>query len=211
MKYAVSIEAPAHWASALMYPADVALGHIDIQADELAESLQWLADQKLGNPVSVSDQTFTDRWNGLLTEMATYTFLVDEAVRRRAASLAQFIAGYEEALDFTECSPDADPGVAEAAMAPSAHLENARACAAFVDANTALLTDATGRAGYGWVEAGRDLWFTRNGHGVGFWDREVLKPEQIGQRLTDAARAFGPADVYLGDDGLLHIDGESSA
>lgn len=177
MKHAVSIEAPAHWASALMYPTDVALGRVDIQADELAEALQWLADQELGHPVSVSDQTFTDRWNGVLTEMATYTFLVDEAAQRRAANLAQFIAGYEEALDFTECGPDADPGIAEAALAPSAHLENARTCAAFVHANTAPLANATGRVGYGWVEAGRDFWFTRNGHGVGFWDREVLEPE----------------------------------
>lgn len=26
-------------------------------------------------------------------------------------------------------------------------------------------------------QAGRDLWFTSQGHGVGFWDREALKPD----------------------------------
>jgi hypothetical protein len=52
--------------------------------------------------------------------------------------------------------------------------------------------------GYEPVQAGRDFWFTRNGHGVGFWDREVLNegcmapsPGGLGEKLTEVALSFG--------------------
>ena len=31
------------------------------------------------------------------------------------------------------------------------------------------------RSGYCEEQAGRDFWFTRQGHGAGFWDREELR------------------------------------
>lgn len=37
--------------------------------------------------------------------------------------------------------------------------------------------------------AGRDFWYTRNGHGCGFWDGDW--PKDIGEKLTDAAKSFG--------------------
>ncbi len=40
---------------------------------------------------------------------------------------------------------------------------------------------------------GYDFWLTRNGHGVGFWDRGY--PKEVGDWLTKAAHAFG--EVYL--------------
>jgi hypothetical protein len=36
--------------------------------------------------------------------------------------------------------------------------------------------------------AGRDFWFTRNGHGCGFWDGDW--PEDIGETLTRAAKQY---------------------
>lgn len=39
---------------------------------------------------------------------------------------------------------------------------------------------------------GNDFWYTRNGHGVGFWDRGY---EQTGDRLTEAAHKFGAHDL----------------
>lgn len=56
--------------------------------------------------------------------------------------------------------------------------------------------DETGRAGH-------DFWLTRNGHGCGFWDGDW--PEPFATTLTAAAKAFGPVDLYVGDDGKLHI------
>ncbi len=56
-------------------------------------------------------------------------------------------------------------------------------------------------------QAGHDFWLTRNGHGVGFWDRDYPEdaPEGIGDMLSDIAQSFGSADLYVGDDGQVHI------
>ena len=51
-------------------------------------------------------------------------------------------------------------------------------------------------------QIGHDLWLTRNGHGAGFWDRGL---GEIGERLSEQARAMGSADLYRGDDGLIYV------
>jgi len=56
-------------------------------------------------------------------------------------------------------------------------------------------------------QAGHDFWLTRNGHGAGFWDRDV---GDVGERLTDAAHAFGESSLYVGDDGRLHKFGRKA-
>ncbi|WP_085589296.1 hypothetical protein [Pseudomonas sp. B14(2017)] len=47
-----------------------------------------------------------------------------------------------------------------------------------------------------WECAGHDFWLTRNGHGVGYWDRGL---GELGDRLSAAAKTFGCVDLYLGD------------
>ena len=54
---------------------------------------------------------------------------------------------------------------------------------------------ATGRAGH-------DFWLTRNSHGAGFWDGDW--PEEVGERLTEASKAFGEINLYVGDDDLIY-------
>ena len=44
--------------------------------------------------------------------------------------------------------------------------------------------------------AGHDFWLTRNGHGVGFWDRGL---GALGDRLADAARVYREFDLYVTD------------
>jgi len=51
-------------------------------------------------------------------------------------------------------------------------------------------------------QAGHDFWLTRNGHGAGFWDGDW--PKEVGERLTEASKAFGEVDLYVGDDGLIY-------
>jgi hypothetical protein len=51
--------------------------------------------------------------------------------------------------------------------------------------------------------AGHDFWLTRCGHGAGFWDGDW--PAPFDEQLSEAARAFGNCDLYVGDDGKLHI------
>lgn len=52
-------------------------------------------------------------------------------------------------------------------------------------------------------QGGRDFWFTRCGHGVGFWDGDW--PEPHGDALTATAKTFGNLDPYLGDDGRIYL------
>lgn len=68
----------------------------------------------------------------------------------------------------------------------SAELE----CAAFIKAAKHWL-DAVGCTA---ESAGHDFWLTRNGHGVGFWDRDY---GDDGDRLSDVATSFGERHIYV--------------
>lgn len=54
---------------------------------------------------------------------------------------------------------------------------------------------------------GHDFWLTRNGHGAGFWDRyyDGGEREVLGRRLTEMSKAYGTSDLYVGDDGKVHV------
>lgn len=79
-------------------------------------------------------------------------------------------------------------------------------CARFIRENAAdLAAYAEERAGLEWSAAtlaGHDFWLTRNRHGTGFWDRGLS--EELGERLTAAAHAFGETWLYVGDDGKIY-------
>lgn len=93
-------------------------------------------------------------------------------------------------------------GVAD--LAPSALASIIADCAAFQTANAALLNEAYARD-YDAEQAGRDFWFTRNGHGVGFDDRGL---GDIGERLTRSCSfrtEFDSVDAYIGDDGKVYV------
>lgn len=62
-------------------------------------------------------------------------------------------------------------------------------------------TCADDLAGLGPGQIGYDFNLTRNGHGAGFWDRNL---GEAGDRLTAMCRPFGEWGLYLGDDGKLH-------
>lgn len=66
-------------------------------------------------------------------------------------------------------------------------------CWSFVKDNGHLIND-----NMTWSQAGHDFWLTRCGHGAGFWDRGL---GEIGDKLTDAAHAYGNVDLFVLDDG----------
>lgn len=73
-------------------------------------------------------------------------------------------------------------------------------CADFANAN---LDDLRAYCERRTIEhAGHDFWLTRNGHGAGFWDRGL---GELGDRLSEAAKPYGSAHVYVGDDGKLYV------
>lgn len=122
-------------------------------------------------------------------------------------ALDAFTQGYIEAAFFTECHGD-NPELEDAGtgdIAPSSLEEIIQDCAKWQQTHAALLDEAySGDWDYGQEQAGRDYWFTRNGHGVGFWDRKELEEDGLGDRLSAACR-HSEVCVYRGDDGLVYF------
>jgi hypothetical protein len=50
--------------------------------------------------------------------------------------------------------------------------------------------------------AGHDFWLTRQGSGCGYWDGDW--EEEVGIKLTKAAKQFGEFYLIVGDDGLIY-------
>lgn len=113
-----------------------------------------------------------------------------------------FLQGYIDAALFTtDPEPPGGCDYVESGRAdelwpamPDWFIERARKdCAAFTAQNCALLV----KAGDPWRN-GADFWYSRNGHGVGFWDRGY--PEEIADPLTEAAHKFGEVYDFRAED-----------
>lgn len=127
-----------------------------------------------------------------------------DAAIAAGTDLDAFTAAYIECIYFTETG-DTDQPSSEVVMAAET-IEAIKAdCAAWQAANADRLDEAYDREGYDATRAGHDFWYTRNGHGVGFWCRDELEADGLGERLSDGAKAAGEVDVYEGDDGLLYL------
>lgn len=53
------------------------------------------------------------------------------------------------------------------------------------------------------VQAGVDLWLTRNRHGSGFWDKPEVYGYDEAESYAEIARGMGSKHVYINDDGKL--------
>ena len=103
---------------------------------------------------------------------------------RTYASLDSFTQGYIEAAFFTSTGPDNDEeGLGDASfseIAPEALDKVIADCAEWQKENADLLQSAyETESGYDEQRAGNDYWYTRNGHGVGFWDRKELECDSV--------------------------------
>lgn len=103
------------------------------------------------------------------------------------SDLKAFINGYDEAVNFTD--PD---GYYDEEMESQGHED----CRAFVKAQMVDLRAAL-EGGRPWDYLGHDFWLTRNRHGAGYWDRGL---GDLGDRLTEAAMAFGEVEVITEDE-----------
>ena len=125
-----------------------------------------------------------------------------------------FTQGYIEAMFFTSTGDmdDGSNGDLESAtvaeLAPETWDKICAQCATFQEDNAALIEQVYGlqgkgeRAPYDAQRAGNDYWYTRNGHGTGFWDRGL---GDINDQLAKAARHH-ESTLYRGDDGLLYLE-----
>lgn len=124
------------------------------------------------------------------------------------ADLDPFTQGYIEACFFTECSAIAmsewdtpasqeqlSEGTADGSIPADAGFGDLHPdtlavfiadCQKFQTEQAALLALAYDRPDYDEQAAGRDFWYTRHGHGVGFWDRQQLDADELGDKLSEA-------------------------
>ena len=118
--------------------------------------------------------------------------------------LDRFTAGYITALlwsSMVTCDDGEDHNADEFELS-TAGADRCRAdCLAFYQRHGADV-DAAAQV-YGYDHAGHDFALTRNGHGAGYWDGDL--PQELGERLTDAAKECGECSPYLGDDELIYL------
>ena len=137
------------------------------------------------------------------------TYQLDRSLARDTwKQLDSFTRGYIEAAMWTLTDDDGEsldhlglhdvhPDTIAAAVAD---------CQAFQEANYADVSEYCIRRRT-WINphmeesAGHDYWLTRNRHGCGFWDRGL---GDLGTRLSEAAKADGECNWYVGDDGMVH-------
>ena len=101
-------------------------------------------------------------------------------------------AAYIEAIYFTETG-DLEQPSADAELTAATKHEAWAAC-------HRLRLACSGHNGidlsqYDQAQIGHDLWLTRNGHGVGFWDRPEIYGAENARTLTLMARAMGEHDA----------------
>ena len=131
---------------------------------------------------------------------------------RQFRALDSFTQGYITAAFFTSTGPDnEEEGLGDASfadIADSALASIVADCKAWQEANATLLDAAYGvqgkyeRAPYDAERAGNDYWYTRNGHGTGFWDRGL---GELGDKLAAACR-YHEVNMVRGNDGLIYFN-----
>lgn len=95
---------------------------------------------------------------------------------------------YIEAMYFTETGDEGQPD-SGAELEPDSKREAWVACHRLALACAGH--DGIDLRQYDPAQLGHDLWFTRNGHGVGFWDRPEVYGEENARILSLMARAMG--------------------
>lgn len=127
--------------------------------------------------------------------------------------LDSFTQGYIEAAFFTDTGTgdDRENGLENACfdeIAPESLAKVIADCAAFQAQHAALLDSVYGvtgkyeKAPYDENRAGSDYWYTRNGHGTGFWDRGL---GDVADQLANVCR-YREVNLVRGDDGQIYFE-----
>lgn len=150
-------------------------------------------------------------------------FILDGKQTPAFNSLPEIVQGFIEAMFFTEVSSGADmedwfseenqEGLEEgtidgnlpsdvgfAELHPTAIANITAFCEAFEAAASDLLAPIRDGEidGYDMNRVGNDLWYTSQGHGVGFWDRDELDENDLGDKLTKLCQ-YHEASVWFAD------------
>ena len=135
-------------------------------------------------------------------------FILNENADTSSITLDDFTHGYIEAMFFTNGDTGDDNesllnGLGIAAITLESMESIKRDCRRFMSETATQLEEAI-NAGYTLESAGRDFWFTRQRHGVGFWSRDELEENDLGEKLSDIARKFGEVYVCVCGDEIIY-------
>lgn len=117
----------------------------------------------------------------------------------------EFYDAYADAMlwanTYDEDGIPADSSRAE--VDPSARDQMEQDCDNFLDDSAVRLIRGAMRRNraYCFADAGHDFALTRNGHGVGFWDRGL---GIVGEALTKIAKPYGEAHLWVDSSGIVH-------
>lgn len=123
--------------------------------------------------------------------------------------IIEIINGYKEAFIFAEPATDHNGEYIENLddydFSSSALERITSDVTAFCSANVAAISEAMSDGATA-IQIGSDLHFTRNGHGIGFWDRPEIYTTNTANRLTSAAEVMPDVSAYIGEDNLIYIE-----
>jgi hypothetical protein len=112
------------------------------------------------------------------------------------------VNAYIEALYFADTGEDGQPDH-DAELAPETVERIKHDVEQFL--SVAPMNKISGLGDWTWDLVGHDLYFTRQGHGTGFWDRaDSYGSKLVTEQLTRIAEHLGHVDYYQGDDGLIY-------
>lgn len=121
----------------------------------------------------------------------------------------EIINGYKEAFIFAESASYYTggyiPDLGEFDFSSQALDRIADDVTSFCNANVAAISEAMADGATA-NQIGNDLHFTRNGHGVGFWDRPEIYTTNTANRLSNAAKFMPEISAYVEEDNLIYIE-----
>ena len=149
-------------------------------------------------------------------------FCLEGRDSRDFRELPEMLRGYIEAAFFTAPRPGeyGDDSEADSAAIPEEYgfpdlapdaLESMRADVERFALENAAAVETLTAGSFDLEQIGRDFWFTRNHHGVGFWDRDADgdadgDAEKTALDCLDtAARTYGETDLIRGDDSAVYV------
>ena len=115
--------------------------------------------------------------------------------------LDSIIRGYIDAVYFTEVDEDGLPNTPLAAISLR---RIQRTCEGFYELYKDKLEEECGAS---LDQVGHDLHLTRQGHGVGFWDRsDDFYPLHLRNEFTDYARKLSHIDEFIFEEDIASRD-----
>lgn len=153
------------------------------------------------------------KWGGLGKKQASSLWV--GTAKKVAADFDNFTRGYIETALWSS-NDESDPSGGQPLdqnydirdLSPSCLKAMSEDCAQFQAENAELLAAASEQDGQDDFRQGNDFWLTRCGHGAGYWDGDY---PTTGDGLTEASKAWGNVDIYVGDDDMIYQFGAEDA